>query len=145
MATIVADTSFLFSLFGNDAHTAAAHRWARQAREPITLSVLAQYELENAIRFAAFRKAISGTDALESLSAFATDLKSGSLQFASCNLAEVVAEASRLSALHTLNGGHRSFDILHVATAIVTKAASLLTFDANQRKLAKALRLRVGP
>jgi predicted nucleic acid-binding protein len=145
MATAVADTSFLFSLFGNDAHTAVAQAWARQAQLPITTSILNRYEFGNAIRFAAFRKVISQADALASLVAFETDLKNGHLQLASFDLMAVVAEASRLSELHTLSGGHRSFDILHVATARLLKATLFLSFDANQRKLAAAVRLNVGP
>jgi hypothetical protein len=30
----------------------------------------------------------------------------------------VIDEAKRLSATHTLTGGHRSFDILHAAAAV---------------------------
>lgn len=47
-------------------------------------------------------------------------------------------EAMRLSAAHTLAGGHRSFNIVHVAAAIVIKARHFLTFDQNQRRLAEA-------
>jgi predicted nucleic acid-binding protein len=57
----------------------------------------------------------------------------------------VIAEAARLSELHTLSGGHRSFDVLHVATARLLKATTFLSFDANQRKLATTGRLAVGP
>lgn len=145
MALIVADTSFLFSLFGNDANTAAAQSWARRAQQPIAISVLNRFELENAIRFAAFRKLISPADALGSIAAFESDLKSGNLHLVSSDLAAVVAEASRISELHTATGGHRSFDILHVATARVLKASSFLTFDANQRRLATTIKLTVGP
>jgi hypothetical protein len=52
-------------------------------------------------------------------------------------LAELIAEANRLSAAHTLAGGHRSFDILHVAAALRLRAFTFLTFDGNQRKLAQ--------
>ena len=145
MATVVADTSFLFSLFGQDAHTPAAQRWAEQAQIPLTVTALARYELANAFRFAAFRKVISQADALASLAAFKADLKSGHVHEASCDLAAIVAEASRLSELHTLSGGHRSFDVLHVATARLLKATTFLSFDANQRKLATTLRLNIGP
>lgn len=145
MATIFADTSFLFSLFGNDTHTAAAQSWARRARLPIIVSALNCYEIRNAFRFAAFRKVISQVDALGSLAAFETDLKSGNLELVSCDLVAILDEASRMSDLHTLAGGHRSFDILHVATAKVLKATSFLTFDVNQRRLAAAVRLNVGP
>lgn len=145
MAIAVADTSFLFSLFGNDAHTKAAHNWIHQLQLPIVVSALNRYEFGNALRFAAFRKAISQGDALSSLAAFETDLKTGHLQSTSCDLALVLAEAARLSELHTLSGGHRSFDILHVATAKILKATIFLSFDSNQRTLATTARLRIGP
>ena len=145
MAAAVADTSFLFSLFGNDAHTPAAKNWVQQAQLPITVTALGRYELGNAIRFAAFRKAISPADARASLAAVEADLKSGHLQPASCDLAAIVTEAARLSELHTVSGGHRSFDILHVATARLLKATTFLSFDANQRRLATTLRLNIGP
>ncbi len=142
---IVTDTGFLFALFGSDAHTAAAQSWARQAKKPIFVTALNRYEFANAIRFAAFRKVISQSDAKSSLAAFEADLKHGILQLTPCDLAAVVAEADRLSELHTMTGGHRSFDILHVASARVLKAKTILTFDHNQRKLATAVRLAVGP
>ena len=142
---IVTDTSFLFSLFGRDTHTAAAQDWARQTKQPIAITALNRYEFANAIRFATFRKVISRSDAQSSLAAFEADLKHGILQLTPCDLAAVVTEADHLSELHTVAGGHRSFDILHVATARVLKATMMLTFDLNQRKLAGAVRLAVGP
>jgi hypothetical protein len=72
-------------------------------------------------------------------------LKHGILQLIPCDLAAVAAEAAQLSELHTIAEGHRSFDILHVAAARVLKAATLLTFDVSQRKLAATVRLAVGP
>lgn len=145
MAAIVADTSFLFSLFGGDAYTAAARAWVIQSRKPIAVTAINRYEFENAIRFSAFRKVISRQDALASLAAFEADMKGRILQSVSPDLAEVVTEAARLSALHTMTGGHRSFDILHVAAARVLKAPLFLSFDVNQRKLAGAAKLVVGP
>ena len=145
MAVVIADTSFLFALFGNDTHTAAARAWTRQAMLPITVSALNRYELGNAMRFAVFRKAVSQADARHSLAAFEADLKSGHLHLVRCDLAEVVAEAVRLSERNTTEGGHRSFDVLHVATARVLKATTFLSFDSNQRRLAAAVRLTVWP
>ena len=142
---MVSDTSFLFSLFGSDSHTATAQSWARQTTQPIAVTTLNRYEFTNAIRFAAFRKVISQADATASLAAFEADLKQGLLQSAPCDLGAVVTEAGRLSELHTTTGGHRSFDILHVATARVLKATMMLTFDLHQRKLASAVSVPVGP
>ena len=60
-----------------------------------------------------------------------------------CNLADILLEAKRLWAIHTLTGGHRSFDILHIAAAKKLGAQQFLTFDANQRLLAQAENLLV--
>lgn len=139
------DTSFLFSLYGNDAHTATAQAWVRTAKQPIAVTVLNRYEFANAIRFAAFRHVISVVDGQASLTAFETDVTQGFLHPLACDLAAVVHHAERLSRLHTASGGHRSFDILHVAAAQLASAATFLTFDANQRRLAATAGLATGP
>lgn len=133
-----ADTSFLFSLYGNDANTPRAVAWMKSQRRPVTVTALNEYELGNALRFAEFRKGIGSGEAALFWSQFEADRASGRLQLKICNLADVVAEAKRLSATHTLAGGHRGFDILHVASALLVKAQQLLTFDGNQKKLAEA-------
>jgi predicted nucleic acid-binding protein len=133
-----ADTSFLFSLYGNDVNTPKAVEWMVKQRRALTVTSLGEYELGNALRFSEFRKAIATGEAALFWAQYEADRASGRIQFQVCNLAEVVEEARRLSATHTLKGGHRGFDILHVATAIIVKATRLLTFDANQKKLAKA-------
>jgi len=50
----------------------------------------------------------------------------------------VDSAAERLSELYAEAQGHRSMDILHLATAIELGAKEVLTFDGNQRKLAEA-------
>jgi predicted nucleic acid-binding protein len=133
-----ADTSFLFSLYGNDAHTPRAVEWMRSQRSALTITALSEYELGNALRFAEFRRGIAPGEAALFWAQFEADRTSGRLQRQTCNLAEVVDQAKRLSATYTLTGGHRGFDILHVAAALVVKAQQLLTFDGNQKKLAEA-------
>lgn len=141
-----ADTSFLFALYGRDSHSPAARRWvSREQATPVSVTLLHQYELENAFRFAAFRKLISPTEASVSLAAMEHDLQAGCLRMMPCDQQTVLREARRLSQLYTLARGHRSFDILHVATALVLDVDLLLTFDVNQRVLAKNIGLSVGP
>ena len=53
------------------------------------------------------------------------------------NLSATVREAKRLSAQHTIPGGHPSFDILHVAAA--------LELGAKETALAEAENLNVKP
>lgn len=138
-----ADTSFLFSLYANDAHTPQALAWMKRQKTALTISVLSEFELGNALRFAEFRKGIPSGEAALFWSQFEADRARGRILVPVCNLAQVIDEAKRLSATHTLMGGHRSFDILHVAGALLVKARRFLTFDANQRKLADSQGMNV--
>ena len=61
------------------------------------------------------------------------------------NLVALFARAETISVRHTETGGHRAFDILHVATARELGAREFLSFDANQRRLAAAEGLTVLP
>jgi predicted nucleic acid-binding protein len=142
---VCCDTSFLFALYGSDLQTAKALACVRKLSQPLTLSILNEFELENALRFAGWRKHFSSAQIARFLAAFEADRKSGRLVVIPCNLAGVLNAARRLSGAHTLAGGHRSFDILHVAAAHECGAGEFLSFDANQRKLAKAAGLKVNP
>lgn len=135
---ICCDTSFLFSLYGNDANTDAAIEWIAASQHPLRVSKLNEFELANALRFAEFRKSLPSGMAAECIADFEKDLEDGLLQVELCNLAEVIDEAGRISASHTLSKGSRGFDILHVAAALKIGAVVFLTFDRNQRQLAEA-------
>lgn len=135
---ICGDTSFFFSLYGNDDHSTLAVKWAVSCQLPITLSPYNPYELGNALRFAEFRKAIKQGEAAMYWAQFEAATQRGRLLKQPCNLADVLDEATRLSSTHTLTGGHRGFDVLHVAAALVLGADEFLTFDGNQKKLAEA-------
>ena len=138
---IAADTSFLFSLYGNDKHSPLAVSWSCRNTEVVLLSPFNRFELINALRFAECRSTIPAGASAQYASLFATDLRAGRLVERKCSLADILAEALLLSAAHTLTGGHRGFDILHVAAARIMGATHFLTFDANQRRLASAVGL----
>ncbi|MFT3990624.1 MAG: type II toxin-antitoxin system VapC family toxin [Luteolibacter sp.] len=133
---ISADTSFLFALYGNDSHTPSAARWLSFSTEPIRLSPFNDFELRNALRFAEFSKRIAPGESATHLALFESALSQGRLIPAKIDLPDILQEAHRLSLAHTLTGGHRGFDILHVASAKLIRATHFLTFDANQKKLA---------
>jgi len=135
---IACDTSFLFSLYGNDVHSPRAVAWVAKNTRAIHLNHLTHFEFGNALRFSEFRKAISPGSAALYWAGFEAAIADGRLIVTTSNLADVVDEARRLSSIRTLVGGHRSFDILHVASALKMKATHFLTFDENQKKLAKA-------
>jgi predicted nucleic acid-binding protein len=76
---------------------------------------------------------------------FETDLANGVAILAPCDFQQVFRLAEGLSKHHTAANGHRSFDVLQVATAIHLEAKEFLTFDENQRKLAATEKLTVKP
>jgi predicted nucleic acid-binding protein len=139
---ISCDTSFLFSVYGNDGNTHRAHAYLKKTGHPITVSVLNGFELANALRLAEFRKLITQGHAELLLGEYSRDLEHGRILEYPCNLAALFTQAYRISAEHTLREGHRGFDILHVATALEIGATDFLTFDRMQAKLAKAVNLK---
>jgi len=140
---ICCDTSFLYSLYGGDAHTPRALAFLRSINNSVAISELNRFELANALRLASFRKLILMAKRDLFLAQFEQDILRGLLAVQIINLADVLAEAGRISEAHTPAGGHRGFDILHVAAAKKIGATDFLTFDQNQRKLARAVGLKV--
>jgi predicted nucleic acid-binding protein len=140
---IAADTSFLFSLYGNDIHSPPAVAWCAHHNRAVSISPLNRFELINALRFAECRKSLNPGGAALHQQLFDNAILDGRLVEKTCNLAEILAEATRLSAAHTLTGGHRGFDILHVAAARIIGATHFLTFDVNQKRLAESTGLIV--
>ena len=72
-----------------------------------------------------------------------SNIASGAVVIVPADSQDVHRLAEILSKRHTIAGGHRSLDVLHVATALHLGAREFLTFDANQRQLAAAEKLKV--
>ena len=140
---IACDTSFLFSLYGSDAHSPKAVEWSAQNKRVLYLNSLTHFEFGNAVRFAEYRRLLPLGAAARYWAGFEAAIARGRLIVATSNLADVVDEARRLSAARTVLEGHRGFDILHVASALKMKATHFLTFDRTQKKLAESEGLKV--
>jgi len=137
MVTCV-DTSFLFAIYGNDVHSPRALEWIVSQHVPLVVTSLNEFELANALRFAEWRGAIARGEAGRFWADFEADRAAGRIAQPECDFSTVIKESRRLSDLYTLDGGHRSFDILHVAAARVIGAELFLTFGGNQKRLAGA-------
>ena len=146
MKVVCCDTSFLRSLYGTDVHTPVASAELLRLQAPLLLTSLNLFEFNNSLRFAECRKLLPRGKSTLLQSTMQRDLQAGKVaQAVWCGLAKAMVEAKRLSTGHTLTGGHRSFDVLHVAAAIHLQADVFLTFDANQRSLALSAGLMVCP
>lgn len=140
-----ADTSFLVSLYGQDANSAAAQEIAANFNAPLAFTPLIRHEARNAIRLALFRKEITAAQCQVVIAAIEADAKTGALAETPVAWAEVYAEAEALSAAHTGRLGTRASDVLHVAAAAVLGVKEFYTFDTRQKALAMKAGMKVKP
>jgi predicted nucleic acid-binding protein len=143
MVNAYPDTSFLYSLYAPQAHTARAAAHFAAMNEPLHLTSLNRFELVTAIQLSFFRKTLPRNTGLLALEKLDANIASGALVIVPCDWAAVHGRALQIATQHTARGGHRGFDILHVATALELGAKEFLTFDAQQTALAKAVGLKV--
>lgn len=73
----------------------------------------------------------------------AANVNIGVLMLATVEWPDVHSIAETLSATHTMKGGHRPMDIIHLATAKHLGLKHFLTFDENQRQLAEIEGIKV--
>ncbi len=118
MVNAYPDTSFLFSLYVPQDHSmrAAAHTVAM--KEPLHLTSLSRFELVNAIQFSLFRKTIPRNSGLLAIEKLEANTASGALVIVPCDWAAVHGRDLQIALQLTSKGGHRGFDILHIATAL---------------------------
>lgn len=137
------DTSVLVSLYTPDVNTASAVEVMQVPAEKV-LMPFGELETVNAFGLRVFRKEITVSQAQASLDDFRSDLRDGVLQLRPLpeHCFERALELSRQTAGRL---GTRTADILHVAAALEFEVDSFYSFDLQQRKLAKALHLKVAP
>jgi predicted nucleic acid-binding protein len=149
--TAYPDTSFLYAFYVKQSNSPAAAAHAATMKEPLHITALLAYEFRQSLRFQVWRRStnpregIAPVDAQAALNQFESDLASGVAVLVPCNFPDVLRRAEELSQQHTIAGGHRSFDVLHVATALHLGARELLSFDGNQRALAQTEGLKAKP
>lgn len=142
---VYADTSFLFSLYAQDANTARAAECSNHLRGVLAIAPLQRFELRNALRLAVFRGYMAEDEGQRLLALLDTDIRSGALVETPVSWAEVFAEAEALSAAHTAKLGIRASDVLHVAAASALGAKEFYTFDTRQKALAVKAGMKIKP
>lgn len=145
-----ADPSFLFALYRRQPGNDRAVEWLERNPPPL-VNALVVFEFTQAVRFEIFRHShdhnagfpeITGVSILAQ---FEEHIARGVLGVGESDAARILAEATRLSEAHTIREGTRAFDLLHVASALVSGAREFLSFDAVQRTLAEAEGLILAP
>ena len=143
------DTSFLCSLYRKQTHSEAALTYREAMSEILHITSLLEFEFIQSIRLQVWlhttdkTKGYSQREANGMIADWESDVASGILKQIAYNPETVNRLALGYSSLHTTKGGHRTLDVLHVATAVTLGAKRFLTFDARQRHLARRVGLQV--
>jgi predicted nucleic acid-binding protein len=146
--TAYPDTSFLCALYREQDHSSEADAYRLHMKEPLQASPLLEFEFRQAIRLQVFlhsqdkKKGYGQPEADQMLADWESDRAAGIVQIVPVDHDAVLRMAEFLSNTHAMKGVHRTLDILQVATARHLAARDFLTFDAHQKKLAKASGLR---
>ena len=142
-------TSFLWAIYRTQVHSSQADVIMASLTTPLPVTSLLLLEFRQSVRFQirlhtndktmGFCKA-EGQAMLRHLQ---SDVVGGLLQVVPVDWSDVHRLAEGLSAKYIETEGHRFADILQVATAVHLGAEQFLTFDAGQKKLARAEGLHV--
>ena len=147
--TVYPDTSFLCSVYRKQIHTPQALAFRRTISSPLPFTRLLEFEFIQAIRLQIFlhdadrAKGYSENEANQMIADWEEDIAAGLNVLVPADTDAVLRLARVYSLQRTASGGHRTLDILHVATAVHLGAKSFLTFDERQRKLARYAGLKV--
>jgi predicted nucleic acid-binding protein len=142
------DTSFLCGIYRKQDNTPEALAYRNGMTDPIRVSTLLEFEFRQAIRLQVWlhsqdkKKGYTQTEADQMLADWESDLAVGHVEIIATDADAVLRMAENLSKTHTALTGNRTLDILHIATAKHLSAKHFLSFDARQKKLAKAVGLK---
>jgi len=111
---------------------------------PLTVTPLLLWEFRQSARFQAFRHGKNPEvgytirEAEKMISDLKDDLRAEAVICIELDFTSLLFTGEQISKARTFAGGHRSFDLLHVATAVELDAKNFLSFDTNQNRLAAA-------
>ncbi len=140
-----ADASFLASFFASDEHCPEAGVWWRKSNDILTVSRLALFEAENAIRSLPLARKCSRADARWAVEKMQRARLEGLIECREVPVRRLYPAARRLSAHYGETRSYGAMDIIHVASALELGAETFLSFDGRQRELAEAEGLQVVP
>lgn len=153
---IYADTNFFTTLYCPGPRASEAERLNEQAAQqhsgPFPMTFLGRLEFMNALQQAVFatRHGVPGfhitpEHALVLEAEFHEQLAEGRLVFhATPSEHELEKQFHILVHRHTAKEGFRTYDILHVSSALVLGCDTFWSFDAKAKKLAKLEGLKVN-
>ena len=137
------DPSVLISFYVTEPASADVRDFIQEQNVVILLNSLQELELKNGIRQKVLRQEITEGTATRSLRLLEDDFVAGLVASKPVTWAPVYARAEQLSRRFSPRQICRSFDLLHVAIAVVSKVRHFATFDERQSALARSAGLHV--
>lgn len=142
--SIYADTNFVTRLYLERPETSEAEALFRRERPQFPVTWLLRIELLNAFEqsvltgYGDSRSRVSAEFAAATQQQFRDDLRDGVfLKQADVPLHSLTRLFEEISLRHTARHGFRTYDILHVASALLLKSRAFWSFDKRASKLAK--------
>lgn len=150
--SIYADTNFLTSLYCTGPNNAEAVRLDAAASDGYPLTLIGRLEFVNALQQSVFstRNGVPGIRltpeyAMVVEALFLESLAEGRLlRPMNCDDRALEKQFHALVHRHTAKEGFRTYDILHVSSALVLGCDTFWSFDAKAKKLAKLEGLSVN-
>lgn len=143
------DTSFLCASYRTQDNSPKADAYRAAMTEPLHFTNLLEFEFVQAIRLQVWlhqadrSKGYSRREADRMIADWEADVAAGVNVMVPADMDAVLRLAKVYSLQRTAEKGHRTLDLLHVATAVHLGAKRFLTFDARQRALAEYAGLKV--
>jgi len=140
--SVYPDTSFLCAIYREQDHSEKADAYRETLTAPLPFTSLLEFEFIQAIRLQIFphksdrTRGYTARAADQMIADWEADIAAGLNVLVPADADAVLRLSRTYSLQHTASGGHRTLDILHVATAVHLGASTFLTFDERQRKLA---------
>ena len=142
--SVYADTNFVTRLYLDRPETGEAQDLILSHRPVIPVTWLLRLEMVNALQQSVFSGVGEGLTRITPehagacQQAFRDDLRDGvALRSVQMPMAEVTRLFEEIALRHTAKHGFRTYDILHVASALALKCRTFWSFDKRASRLAK--------
>jgi hypothetical protein len=136
------DTSFLCSAYRLQDHSPLACEYHEAMSEPLHFARLHEFEFLQSIKLEVWLHAANRTKGYlrhqvnQMIADWQAVVAAGLNLVTPCDMNAVIRLAATYSIQRTAKSGHRTLDVLHVASAVYLGAKEFLTFYSRQKKLA---------
>jgi len=128
----------LIAFYCTEALTPIIRSFVEDRDQPVLINALQELEFRNGLRQKVLRREISPGDLTRSLRLFEDDCVTSKIYRKPVAWPVIYERAEVISRHRSPKQACRSFDLMHVAVAVVSKVRKFATIDSAQAKLARA-------